>query len=82
MLIPVMRRWEELRPLAQHAEAIGLDSMWMVDHFQVDHIANARQAGREVTPEVEAQGVEGAGNAGQCCQHWPSRRSGWSLARS
>ena len=59
MVLPVMRRWEELRPLALHAEAIGLDSLWMVDHFQVDHIANARQAGREVTPEVEAQGVEG-----------------------
>ena len=59
MVLPVMRPWSELRPLAQHAEAIGLDSLWMVDHFQVDHIANARQAGREVTPEVEAQGVEG-----------------------
>lgn len=59
MVLPVMRPWAELRPLAQHAEAIGLDSLWMVDHFQVDHIANARQAGREVTPEVEAQGVEG-----------------------
>ncbi len=48
-----------LRPLAQHAEAIGLDSLWMVDHFQVDHVANARQSNREVTPEIEAQGVEG-----------------------
>ena len=59
MVLPVMTRWEDLRPLAQHAEAIGLDSLWMVDHFQVDHVANARQSGREVTPEVEAQGVEG-----------------------
>ena len=59
MVLPVMTDWSVLCPLAQHAEAIGLDSLWMVDHFQVDHVANARQAGREVTPEIEAQGVEG-----------------------
>ncbi|CAN5756687.1 LLM class flavin-dependent oxidoreductase [soil metagenome] len=59
MVLPVMTGWEVLCPLAQHAEAIGLDSLWMVDHFQVDHVANARQSGREVTPEIEAQGVEG-----------------------
>lgn len=59
MILPVATEWKRIRALVQHAEAIGLDSVWMVDHFQVNQAANARQAGREVTPELEAMGTEG-----------------------
>jgi alkanesulfonate monooxygenase SsuD/methylene tetrahydromethanopterin reductase-like flavin-dependent oxidoreductase (luciferase family) len=47
-------RWADLLALARRAEAVGFDSLWVVDHFLVRPAAVAAQSGVPVTPELAA----------------------------
>lgn len=46
--------WRDIRALARHAEAVGFDSLWVVDHMQVNLASIREQWGFEYLPEVEA----------------------------
>jgi alkanesulfonate monooxygenase SsuD/methylene tetrahydromethanopterin reductase-like flavin-dependent oxidoreductase (luciferase family) len=53
-------RWTDIRDLAREAEAIGIDSLWAVDHFLIDRAANYRQRGEPVPEKLQGKPPLGA----------------------
>jgi alkanesulfonate monooxygenase SsuD/methylene tetrahydromethanopterin reductase-like flavin-dependent oxidoreductase (luciferase family) len=47
-------RWAELRAMAERAEAVGFDSLWVSDHMLIRWARVAEQYGQSVPPELAA----------------------------
>jgi alkanesulfonate monooxygenase SsuD/methylene tetrahydromethanopterin reductase-like flavin-dependent oxidoreductase (luciferase family) len=52
--------WNDIRDMAQQAEAMGIDSLWVVDHFLIDRAANYRQRGEPVPEKLQGRPPLGA----------------------
>jgi alkanesulfonate monooxygenase SsuD/methylene tetrahydromethanopterin reductase-like flavin-dependent oxidoreductase (luciferase family) len=55
----VTPRWRDLHAMAERAEAVGFDSLWVVDHLLIRWAAVAEQYGDPVSPELAAAEPEG-----------------------
>jgi alkanesulfonate monooxygenase SsuD/methylene tetrahydromethanopterin reductase-like flavin-dependent oxidoreductase (luciferase family) len=56
-------RWSDLREMAELAEDVGFDALWVADHMLIDWAAVATQYGQPVPPELAAQPPQGVWEA-------------------
>jgi alkanesulfonate monooxygenase SsuD/methylene tetrahydromethanopterin reductase-like flavin-dependent oxidoreductase (luciferase family) len=52
--------WQDIQDMAIQAEAMGIDSLWVVDHFLIDRAANYRQRGEHVPEKLQGRPPLGA----------------------
>jgi alkanesulfonate monooxygenase SsuD/methylene tetrahydromethanopterin reductase-like flavin-dependent oxidoreductase (luciferase family) len=52
--------WNDIHEMARQAEAMGIDSLWAVDHFLIDRAANYRQRGEPVPEKLQGRPPLGA----------------------
>ena len=60
-------RWSDLKMIAQHAESVGFDSLWLCDHLLYDFGAKAGMSG------VPPWGMWECCSMPSPCKHYPSK---------